>query len=277
MPNNEDCCYFGRGEVYMADTPSQYGWGCSFGYCYGGGEGSFFAGRFMGNISAMNVSVASTVRQVIDPAGIQFSSDCAAITIDNVEFSMNISCQSAQNLALAFAGKSELITSTPDPVVDRAILPNNNNVIEACTFFCFDPAGVDPSSVVVTREDTMTNLVAGTDYEASSIGIKFLTGLTLATNTSLLVSYSYNSTTNTCIEPFVKKIEPVTLTYKGTNLADCTDFTVVFYKALLSPTSVYSLISQDFEDLEISGILLPDTTRPSGASQYFKITRANGS
>lgn len=275
MSDKQDCCYFGRGKVYKASNPSQDGWGCNFGYNYGSGATDGYRGEFMGNVENLSLSVNSTLRQTVTSLGQPFGGSCGAVTIDGVEFSMSVSCHSAANLALAFAGKAITTANNLPPVVERAVLPDNTNGMYSCdSFYSFDPVGVDPATVVIKREDNNVILEQGVDYVATSLGVEFLVGQTLPVNTSLLFSYSYNTSTVTCIEPFVDKISPVTLTYKGINVADNSEFMVTLYKVLLSPTSAYELINaQEFTSLQLSGVLLPDTNRPEGSSQYFKIIR----
>jgi len=276
MSSKQDCCYFGRGKVYKADAPTGDGWGCNYGFNWGSGaNGGGFRGDFLGNVENLSLAVNSTIRQTVNSFGNSFGGDCGAVTIDAVDFSMSVSCHSSSNLALAFAGKSTEVTHNLAPVVDRAILSGSgNSIYAACSFYAFDPIGVDPDTVVIKREDNNVILEPGIDYVASSTGIEFITGQSLPVNNSLLLSYSYATSTVTCIDPFTEAIKPVTLTYKGVNLVDCSEFMVTLYNVLLSPTSAYELINaQEFTSLQLSGVLLPDSNQPAGSSQYFKIVR----
>lgn len=273
MSSNLECCEFLRGKGFSKPYSSLDGYGYNYGNNYGGASKQENRGVFIGNIPAMSIDINSSFRQIINSTVLNYESECGQVSIDSVEFSMQVSCKSSANLAQAFWGTASEFLNVLPPVEDEPLEVPVNGIYPACSFHAFKPSGVDPSSVVITRTDTAATLVNGVDYIANEFGIELINGFSLANGETLNASYSYSSTSYKKIEPLTEVKKPLTITFIGRNAGDMKPVMVTLHKVLLSPASSYALISEDFENLEFSGVLLADATQPQGSSQYFNITK----
>jgi len=269
-----ECCYLGRGKIYIIESAKlAQGWGNNGGFFFGASIPDYYAGRFIGNASALGVNIAYNSRQAVNRTGLIFDSECGAGTIDGASINLTLDCQSFSNLGLSLFGRnSETFTSDP-PVVDQGYYPPAGDQLVAESIFVFNQPLVDTSTLIVKRSDTLAVLVDGTDYTASQVALTMLVGL--PANIGLLLSYSWLGTSFQTVDAFTLAEKEWTLTFIGDNLAESNEkWMATFFKVKLTPVSQYNLINEDFQELPLTGILSKDHVQvTNGNSGYFQIKK----
>jgi hypothetical protein len=273
--SNNDCCFFGRGSLYMSKSTNGQSYGNNWGLCWGQACSTNAAGRFVGNVSSLELSINYENKQVLNLSERAFEPDCSVCIIDSVEFSMTMNCFSDANLKEALLGNVTETTPSAIPVTDHIALPTTDVPFECGTFIPFNEPGVDANSVVVTHTGTGATLLPGTDYEVDTCGITLLTSWIFGAGVGFNLAYSYSDVYRS-IEPLTRDCENVRLQFKGKNIANGgAPFLATFYNVKISPASALQLISDsEFPTLEITGTLEPDKTiQGQDVSQYFSIQR----
>ena len=273
--DKDDCCFFGRGELFLSDATNNQSWGFNWGLCWGESGTKQAPGRPIGNVSALDINTTFDQRQVLSLGDRAFEPDCSVCVIESVEFSITMNCFSDSNLRQALFGTVTNRQANPVPVDAQVVLPTSEVPLLCGTFIPFNEPGADVSSVVVERTDDGTILRPDLDYEVDACGIKLLRSFLFSTGVGLSLSYSYNQNYR-CIEPFTVDPKNVRLQFKGRNAANNNSlYLVTLHNAKLSPASTLSLISEDdFSSLTLTGRLDPDRSiKGNGVSQYFSIKR----
>lgn len=273
--SKEDCCFFGRGELFLSDTTDGNSYGHNWGLGWGQAPSSQAPGRPVGNVSNLDISINYEQREVLVLNGINFDRDCSLGTVQSVNFTMTMTCLSDVNMKQALFGTSTSVTASPDPVLEQLVLPTDEVSLSCGVFIPYENPGVDISTLVVTRTDTSEVLVQGTDYEADDCGIKLITSYLFSSGVGLSLAYSYNKDYR-CIEALTQNPKNVRLQFKGKNAANNgSSYLVTMYNVRLDPSSTLSLISDDeFSTLTITGTLERDrVTKDEGISKYFSIKR----
>lgn len=280
MAYSEDCCYFGRGEVYINDYSEGCGtgFGQGFGLSFGHPESKAIKpiGNFLGNVSELSISPTFERKQKIYTVGNFNAPDCSVKIITGATVSLTVSCTNNANLARAFCGKTvdyELETTEPQ---EACFKPCNGEICERDSFE-FPKAGVDPDSVVITDNDDVP-LVLGEDYDVDTFCITFLRNITIPNKSFLKITYQCD-TKYTCIDGFSGTSVPVTITYKGCNLANENMFyRIKLHKINLDPIDSFAFINDDFNDLTFTGTLEPvdkESLKSSDVSQWFEICKVD--
>jgi len=269
-----ECCYLGRGKVYLIESYKlASGWGNNSGFFWGGSVADYFAGRFLGNASAFGITVDYNSRQAVNRDGLVFSADCGAGTIDRASVNLTLDCQNFENLSLALFGRNaETFTSEP-PVVDLLYAPPSGDQLLPESVFVFDFPLVDVATLVVKRSDTAFVLTAGVDYIADQAHLTMLIGL--PANVGLLLSYSWLGASFQSVSTFVMPEKEYTLTFIGDNLAQTNEkWIATMWRVKLSPLQEYNLINEEFQELNLTGILLKDHVKAGqGKSGYFELKK----
>lgn len=271
----DDCCFFGRGELFLSDATNGQSWGSNWGLCWGQAGAKQAPARPIGNVSALDINVSFDQRQVLTLGDRAFERDCSICIIESVEFSITMNCFSDSNLKQALFGTVTNVNANPEPVTDHIVLPTCEVPLSCGTFIAFNEPGVDCSSVVVTQTETGQVMIEGQDYECDSCGIVLLRSFLFSTGVGFKLEYSYSDSYR-CIEPFTVDPKNVRLQFKGRNAAnEGRPYLVTLHNAKLSPASTLSLISdEDFSTLTLTGRLDPDRSiTGNGVSQYFNIKR----
>lgn len=269
-----DCCYLGRGKVYIIESYKlAQGWGNNYGWYWGGSSFDYYAGRFLGNASAFGIQIAYSPRSSINRSGITFESDCGVGSIEGASVQLNIDCQSFENLALALYGRqSETFTSEP-PVVDLLYPPPAGDQLLNGSTFVFDFPLVDVTTLIVKRSDTLAVLTPEVDYTANQAQIIMLSAL--PADVGLLLSYSWLGSSFSKVDGFVMPEKEYTLTFVGDNMAQNNEkWIAVCHRVKFSPTNEFNLINEDFQQLNLTGILLRDHVKTGqGRSGYFELKK----
>lgn len=233
------CGYVGKGKVYLD-------------------------GRFVGNVSALNVAITEEkLEQSNYTTG--GGGNCAVVRrIDAVEMSMTMTSYDADNLALAVFGTSAAETITP--IVDEA--QTTPDVMDSDTLIVTDKV-IDTSVAV-----TITGYTVDDDYTVGPAGVTVLASGTIPVTTALAISYTPLGAD--VVQALVSSPATYTVTFDGLNEADSGASVVIkAYKVQFGPTEDLAFIADDFAELAITGdILLDDTIVGAGLSQYFTITAA---
>ncbi len=271
MSSLQECCFVGRGKVYISEASSDGSWGFNWGYSWGTADDTISAGRFLGNVTSLVISPDHTFLQQGAIPGINQGIDsCATSIISQINVNMTVACSSSNNISDFLFGSTSKSGTLPSPVVDNLVVPNDGVGFSACDFLAFQLPGVDPSSVVV-KDSALSVLVEGKDYVVHEMGIELLIGFL----GNLTLSYTYNKLFE-CIEPFVNNGKTYQMVVDGINLAGDTGQTrhqVRFYRIRLSPSD-FTVIGESFNEFNLSGILEADSNvKGSNKSQYLSIKR----
>lgn len=274
MAQDKDCCFFGRGDLYISGTTNDGSWGCNWSIGWGDSPSVNAPARKVGNVSSLSLSIDYEQKQVLNLGKGNYEADCSVCIVNSVDFSMTMNCFSDENLKEALLGDVKKVTASTEPVTDHVVCPTSEVPFECGTLIPFNAPGVDCASVVITRTDDNSVLTEGVDYTCDSCGVSLLTGFALPANVGLQLQYGY-AEDYTCIEPLTRSCQNVHLTFKGCNIANNNSpFIVDLYNVKLSPTSTLDLIGEDFSTLELTGTLEPDNSiTGEGFSKYFSIKR----
>lgn len=239
------CAYVGRGKMYLD-------------------------GRFVGNVSALNIAITENKIQQTDYTG-PGGGNCATVSqIDAVEMSMTMTSYDADNLALAVFGTTSTVATssiTDEPMTSPATLDNDTLVLTAEL--------IDTKQAVsVTSDPAGTTYTEGTDYTIGTAGITILAAGTIGPATALLVSYQVQG--HNLVQALVSSAQEYEAVFDGLNEADSGAPVVVKgYKVKFGPAEDLALISEEFAELALTGDILKDETiTGAGLSQYFTVASA---
>lgn len=272
--SSSDCCLLLRGKVFSSTATDAQSWGYNYGLCWGQSCADNTPGRFIGNVSQLNINIDYELKQNLNLNGSIYEADCSACLINGVEFSMVMKCFSDENLTESLMGSYSQTTVDTTPVTDHFALPSDDVPFVCGTLIPFNKPGVDPASVTVVRTDTNAPLVEGVDYEVDGCGIEMKSTFLFPPGVGLMLSYTYKDGFRS-IEPLTQECKDVRLTFKGKNATNGEEMLVQFHRVKLSPASTLQLINDtEFPELELTGVLLPDKTiSGNNTSQYFSIKR----
>ena len=262
-------CLLLAGQVYIGECKTAGGWGLNYGGNWGGGKAEVLAGLPLGNASAFDINIDSDQQVVVNRNGLTFDAGCGVTNINGMTFDMTLQCMSMENLARFMYGTVTEKFNSGDPVVD-ACVTSCCGAFKPCEHIKFRHPLVDVSSVVIKRGDTLAVLVENEDYTVDQTGFTMINGF----STELLVSYNWGSGSYKVVQPFVQKEREYSIYFKGFNRADTSDmYLVKINRVKVTPLNTFTLISEDFQNISLSGIILADKTVPSGVSPYFTIEK----
>lgn len=121
-----------------------------------------------------------------------------------------------------------------------------------------------------------TALVEGTDYsvDGGTGMVTFLEGSTRVTGddaVEVTAAYSYSAFGGT-LHALSASNQEFSIRFEGRSQTDNSVMIVDIYRANFDLTGELALIGDDVASLEVTGAILPDTTRPAG-QQFYAITR----
>lgn len=165
------------------------------------------------------------------------------------------------NLALAFMGTVGAYTQTGSTVTDKAITAQHDVSV--------DLAYRNVSLVIVTDSAGVTTYTAGTDYEIHArLGmIKVLSTGTIADAAALLIDYTYGSIAGNQVQGGTDPIIRGAFRLDGKNFADDSVVIVDVWEGVLSPSSEFDFLADDFSPIELAGSI----TTPSGKSEPYVV------
>jgi hypothetical protein len=181
--------------------------------------------------------------------------------ITGVTLAMTLHDLSPENLAMALYGTTEAVAA--GSVTDETVTAQVGALVRL--------AHTGISNVVVQDETDTTTYTAGTDYEVRPGGIFILSTGAITDGETLHVAYDYGA------QDVVQALDGAQGTYElvfeGLNEARSGKPVIVdVWRARFGAAGTISFIGDDYAGLEISGKALKDTSKPSGTSQYFRVT-----
>ena len=290
MAFKDDCCYLGRGLMYCkpCDTSGcgDNGFGSGFGLNFGAPKSHRVntLGTFLGNVSDFTISPTSERVQRIFRSGNVNAPDCPTKIITGANVSITIECTNVENLTKALCGSYKempVCTTAPDCICWTPCPGPGGAVICEHEALEFEKPGIDEDSVtlkIINPDGSETDLVAGIDFIANCFHVKFLRNISLPLKSYIKISYNYDSK-YTCIEGLTGQGSPVTLTFDGcTATEDGRFYKAKAYKVHLDPVDSFSFISDEIQNLTLTGILEPvDKYRlkDQESSGWFKIWKVD--
>jgi len=238
-----DYSYIGSGKIYMRDLS---------------GSGGLIE---VGNVSKLDIGTEEETKELRDyrsPGG-GVINEVRRIT--GVTLAMTLHDLSPENLAMALYGTTEAVAA--GSVTGETVTAQVGALVRL--------AHTGISNVVVQDETDTTTYTAGTDYEVRPGGIFILSTGAITDGETLHVAYDYGA------QDVVQALDGAQGTYElvfeGLNEARSGKPVIVdVWRARFGAAGTISFIGDDYAGLEISGKALKDTSKPSGTSQYFRVT-----
>ena len=121
---------------------------------------------------------------------------------------------------------------------------------------------IGPISVVVT------GATLGDDYSVTNAGILWNDTMTIAEGTGVTVNYSYDG--YNAVEALMNAAKEFEILFSGLNEARSGDAGVGYLHRVSFGKSGFSMISDDFDPMTLTGEILSDSTKTGTDSPYFK-------
>ncbi len=130
-----------------------------------------------------------------------------------------------------------------------------------------DAASLNVGSVTVASVVDVDNITVAIDTTAETI----TGGLVIVEGAEVNVAYTREA--QEIVEALTEGAKDVFVRFEGLNTADENKPVVIeAFRVSVDPLQELALISDTFQQFEVEGSVLADATRPSGTSQYFKVT-----
>lgn len=201
---------------------------------------------------------------------------CTLKTIDTVSLDLSVFNASAANIARAIFGTE--VSQAATAIVAESIVGFLGALIPTKRVIntTVPPVVKDTSATPVTY-------VLNTDYVVNSAGIEVVPGSSLetailasalvGTPKRLLLTIGYTPKADSAIEALAAGGKSYRVRIQGLNRADSGKEEIWdIWNVAFGPTGTFQIISKDFSSFDVKGNITPDTTRPPGESQYFKVT-----
>lgn len=227
-------------------------------------DGSLSGFRFLGNVTELTINVSNTKQEHKESMTGNRGVDETIIKEIKPTIKFKAESISLSNLALAFYG-----TSANE--AGAAVTAEIHKVGDAGTFVPLAHPAVTLVVVKVgdTADAASTAAVLGTDYnlDADFGVIHPIVGGALAKGKFISVAYTYGTTLrmdalNVAVPP--EKM----IRFDGLNTVNGDLSLVELYRCKLEPIQTFSLINDDFANMDFTGNLLLDDFRPAN-SQYW--------
>lgn len=221
----------------------------------------------VGNCSELTVSFEEDTKSALDftsPGGGEANSLTRITAFTGNIKHLDIS---AANLALALRGASSIIAAGAVTDEQHACVGVENELIP----LDFLPDAAQPITVKDTQAST--TLVAGTDYEATRIGIRILSGASIGTQG---VKVSYTKAAQEVMQALVASGQEFRLVFNGLNEAQSgKPVNITIHRVKFSPAQGLSFIGDDFAEMDTGFNALSDgNIAGEGVSRYMKISMA---
>lgn len=251
MAHSQICCGLFRGRFFLKDLSNPNA-----------------ALLPVGNAEA---TINQTLTEITQP---NFTSlggnNCSVSYIDSMSLALTLHCTSPENMAIAFMGTSEQLTS--GTVTDEL---HTVNAIHELIPFENAPNKTQP--ITVSTEDGATDYVLNTDYVVTHAGIEIIYGSTIPLGSVISVTYSHGS--NWVINTQVAAQKTFLVVLDGVNVGESGESAVVMkaWRVKFAPTDSFALISgTDFASIALTGQILQDQTKVTG-SKFMKFEYGDGS
>lgn len=259
-----DCCYYGTGKLYLCEAPFVEGWGLGYGIGYGGQSVGYHAGRPLGNATDFSVNIEYPEDNTID-RDIPYKNNC--IDPDRITITMNLSCDSIKNKALAYLGRPEDVHINEVDVVDELVTHCDGGSFQEGDYISFLNPIILPDTLIIKRSDNLAVLTPDIDYTADQTGFTLNTGF--ASGINLLVSYTYNNQAFYAVEAFTNSRKEYGLFFKGTNESNQLNKLVTFYRVKFDPIQSFDYLTNQFSLISLTATVMPVKYSGSGLSDYF--------
>lgn len=251
---NNDCCYIGRGKIYVRPY-----------VCESDTVVNTNPKVFIGNASNFQVDVSQTKLTQQDYCTAGGGTDCTASFIDEVTVQIDVACFKPQNLALGFFGESSAAVGGT-AFVQAETTPS----LTPGAFILLDNIPDADGATIVVQDLIGTTYVEGVDYTVGNSGIVFTDATTIPPLTDITITYDFLACNVT--ELLTTGGAEVEICFDGVNAANGNPFSVRLYKVKLDPTTSLGFISDDFQTIVLTGTVTKDDAKVGGAfSQYGTI------
>ncbi|EFI60750.1 MULTISPECIES: hypothetical protein [Comamonas] len=262
MAERKFCCFKGRGEISLVDYLARLARTAGF--------------IPVGNAPSFVLNATETTENIKDfttPGG---GTACAFREIDAVTVALQLRCHSPRNWSIATGGSGE------GAEVATAAVASEEHVLWPGTVEPLDHLADDTVAIVVKSADGQTTYDVGTDYEITPAGsIKLVEGTTIPAPTVAQgkgqpnITVSYTRREQRLIQLYSQPPKPVALHFDGYNVAESPVQPIHFdlFKVVFGPAASVNVISDNLAQLELTGTVERDATRPMGTlsnpfSQY---------
>jgi hypothetical protein len=202
-----------------------------------------------------------------NPAG---GNACSVRDISGVELTLTMYDFKPENIALAVFG---------------AVTAGVGAVVVAEPVMAFAGGGTNPLANIPTKGTVhvkvgATTYIEDTDYGVSGGGFVVIAGSALetaivagiGTPKHLAVTVDYTWAASVTVEALVTSGKTFEMLIDGKNKANNNSPEVWrLWKVQFGPTGGLNIITREFGSMEVKAEVLPDTTKPPGQSQYFRI------
>lgn len=180
------------------------------------------------------------------------------------EFAVDAKSFTKENLARAFYGSASAVVS--GSVTDEAVTGYALNQIIPLK---------NPGVSAVVVQKGATTLTEGTDYTVDAkngtITLISATNLGGAAPWALTVDYTYAAYEK--IEANTQTVAEYAFRFEGINLATKKSVIANIHRVSLNMAETLSLIGTEVNKFTMSGMVLPDSTKAAGESQYMTIIK----
>ncbi|MBF0422781.1 MAG: hypothetical protein HQL73_07295 [Magnetococcales bacterium] len=238
--NVQDWAYKGRGSVMM---------GLASG-------GPIVA---VGNTSDLKISIENQTEELEDFQSPSGGTAAMATWVKKASVSMNIHNISPENLARAYLGSTETVASASVTSEVHVAHKDAHVILEH----------IKPSAVTVKSADGATTYTVDTDYTLTDTGLYIPPGSDITNAASIKVDYSHIK--EAVVEALVQTAKEYVVVFSGVNTAQDGRLRIVrLFKVRFHPASETALLTGNFAGINLTGVLIKDTSQPDGKSPYFR-------
>lgn len=179
------------------------------------------------------------------------------------EFTVTLPEVNRESLLLALLGTASAINQASGSILDEVITAKLDKWVP------LSKQNFASAGFVVTNSAGTTTYVLGTDYEVNyALGwVKALSTGAIAADASLKVDGTYNARTGTKISGATNAQLRAKFILHGVNFADQLPCIVTAHEAILSASSAFDFLSNDFAEIELTGKM----KTPVGMSEPFTV------
>jgi len=255
-----NCCFKGRGNVALADYVA------------------FTAGTAglipVGNAPVLEVNLNENIERVPDYTSAAGGAACVVRTIESAQVKLTLTCNRAENLALALYGSGSTGNKTAAAVASEQKVAYVGALVPLADM----PDLTQPITVKATTGST--TYTAGKDYLVTAGGaIQVLAGGAIPAPTINMgvgqpnITVSYQRAEHSAIELFTRNSLPVALAFDGVNVVDARLVNFQLYRVRFGPATNLTVIGDNVSKLELTGEIERDNTKSIGTpgapfSQY---------
>lgn len=240
-------------------------------------QGGLCCGLYRGTIYMRDLGVVNSPLLSIGNAEVTINQTMASSTVPNfqslggnacqidypesVTMDFVLHCTSPDNLARAFLG--EAFQKSGSAVIDESHVVNSDEELIA-----FENAP-DKTSIIV-KDELGNPYEVNKDYIVTNAGILTIEGTSIPMGSTIFIDYQYGN--NWVVEAQTVAQKTFEVVLDGANYGEDGTRAVVLkaWRVRLAPTDSFTLIATDFANLNISGEILRDDSRPTG-SKFFSV------